>query len=242
MLNRPKYILFILSIAFSALTVANVVLFYYHIEEQGVFLLTTIATCSFSTLSLVYLFFHFKQNYISKKVVEDEHGDLDMKKLKAEIEKIQREKALEIRKKQFEETLKSLKNTDGYEDFITKQLAKEMDACQAAYFCITEKDGREVLKLKASFAYHIPEHEEVLFELGEGLTGQAAVEKKLMNIKQVPDGYISVLSGTGKATPSNMLIVPFFDKGKLKAMLELASFKEYGHEDEKFLNHISEIA
>ena len=82
MLNKPKYILFILTIAFSALTLANVVLFYLHIEDQTLFITSTIASCSFSTFSLLYLFNHFKKNYISKKVIEDDNGEIDMKKLK----------------------------------------------------------------------------------------------------------------------------------------------------------------
>ncbi len=242
MLNKPKYILFILSIAFSAVTLANVVLFYYHIEDQLVFVLTTIATCSFSTVSMTYLFFHFKQNYIDKKVMEDEHGELDVTKMKAEVERIQRERELEQRQKQFEENIGQKKGTPGYSEFLTKTLAKDLDLCQAAYFGVVERNNREVLKLQASFAYHIPESQEVIFEFGEGLSGQAAIEGKLVNIKKVPEGYISVFSGLGKATPSNLVILPFKSNGKVTGVLELASFKEFDAEDEKFLGFISEIA
>lgn len=241
MLNRPKYILFILSIAFSALTLANVVLFYLHIEDQGIFVMTTIATCTLSTASMMYLFFHFKENYISKKEVEDENGDLDMKKLKLEIEKVQKEKALIQRKKKFEEVLATKVEQDDFGNFITTQTVKELDACQAAYFVTENRQGKDVLKLKASFAYHIPESQEVIFDFGEGLAGQVAMEGKLVNVKKIPDGYLSILSGLGKASPSNLVIVPFKSNGKVKAVLEIASFKEFDAEDEKFLNHISEI-
>jgi len=242
MLNRPKYILFILTLAFTALTLANVVLFYLHIEDQSLFITASIATCSFSTASLLYLFFHFKKNYVSKKVIEGEDGEIDLKKLKLEIEKAQKEKRLLQRKKDFETDFNAKMNTEDFADFITKQTVKDFNACQAAYFKIENRDNREVLKLVSGYAYHIPQNQEVVFELGEGLAGQAAVEGKMMNVKKIPDGYVSIVSGLGKASPSNMLIIPFKSDGKVKGVLELASFKEFDAEDETFLEHICEIA
>ncbi len=241
MLNRPKYILFILTLAFSALTLANVILFDLHIEDQNIFILTTLATCSFSTLSMLYLFFYFKQNYISKKAVVNEDGEVDLKKLKAELDKANRDKILLAKKKQFEEAITTKRNTTDLPDFVTKKLAKELNACQAAYFAVEKRGHNNILKLTASFAYHIPESQEVVFEFGEGLTGQIAVEGKLTNIKQVPDGYITVLSGLGKATPSNLLLVPIFQNGIIKAVLEFASFSEFSQDDEDYLVSISEI-
>jgi putative methionine-R-sulfoxide reductase with GAF domain len=241
MLNRPKYILFILTLAFSVLTLGNVILFDLHIEDQGIFILTTLATCSFSCVSMLYLFFHFKKNYISKKVMENEDGEIDMKKLKAEIDKANRDKILLARKKQFEEALHNQKEVSNVPNFVTAKLAKELNACQAAYFQVEKRESKNVLKLTASYAYHIPESQEVLFEFGEGLTGQVAVEGKLINIKKVPDGYISVLSGLGKSSPTNLLIVPIFGNGHLKAVLELTSFTEFTPEDEDYLTQISEM-
>lgn len=242
MLNKPKYILFILSIAFSALTIANVVLFYYHIEDLTIFVLTTLATCTFSTVSMTYLFLHFKKNYISKKVVEDENGEIDMKKLKLEIDKAQKDKAYQIRIKKHEELIAQNKNNPEYDKFLTKLLVKELDVCQAAFFKVEKRNNLDVLKLTSSYAYHIPESQEVIFEFGEGLLGQTAMEGKPNNIKNVPNGYIEVFSGLGKATPNHLFMLPFKRDNKVTAVLELASFKEFDTETEKFLKHISEIA
>lgn len=242
MLNKPKYILFILSIAFSALTIANVVLFYFHIEDFTIFVLTTLATCTFSTVSMTYLFIHFKKNYISKKVVEDENGEIDLKKLKQEIDKVQKDKAYLIRTKKYDELISQNKNNPKYDEFLTKTLVKELDACQAAFFTVERRNNADILKLTSSFAYHIPESQEVVFEFGEALVGQTAMEGKPNNIKSVPDGYIQVFSGLGKATPNHLIILPFKKDNKVTAVLELASFNEFDAETEKFLRHISEIA
>jgi putative methionine-R-sulfoxide reductase with GAF domain len=240
MLNKPKYILFILSIAFSALTLANVVLFYFHIEEQTTFVLATVATCSFSTFSMLYLFFHFKKNYISKKVVQDQDGNLDMNKIKAELEKEQAGLILDAKKKKFEEFLQTNKSNAGFAQVLVSKLATELEACQVAYFLAESRNGKKMLKLTASFAYHVPESQEVVFEFGEGLSGQVAVEGKLVNIKNVPDGYITVISGLGKATPSNLAIVPFVKNGNVVAVMEIASFKEIDKQDEAYLAFVGE--
>ena len=240
MLNRPKYILFILTIAFTALTLANVVLFYLHVEDQNLFIGSTIATCTFSTCSLIYLFNHFKKNYISKKVIEDENGDIDMKKLKLEIEKVQQEKRLAQRKADFEKNFTAKLHSEDFGDFITRQLVRDMNGCQAAYFKI--EGEKPQLKLASSYAYHLPTDEPVIFEIGEGLSGQAVLDGKIMNVKNIPENYVSVISGLGKASPVNMIIIPFKKDGKVNSVLELASFKNFTEEDERFLEHISELA
>ena len=242
MLNKPKYILFILSIAFSALTIANIVLFYFHIEDLTIFVLTTLATCTFSTVSMTYLFIHFKKNYISKKVIEDENGEIDLKKLKIEIDKVQKDKAYQIRIKKFEELITQNKNNPDFDEFLIKSLVKELNACQAAFFTAEKRNNVDVLKLTSSFAYHIPESQEVVFEFGEGLLGQTAMEGNVNNIKKVPEGYIQVFSGLGKSTPAHLFMLPFKKDNKVIAILELASFVEFDAETENFLKHISDIA
>ena len=146
------------------------------------------------------------------------------------------------RKNEFEKNFTTKVNTDEFGAFITKQLVKDLDACQAAYFKIENVQNTQKLRLTSSYAYHIPASQEVVFEMGEGLSGQVAVEGKMLNVKKIPDGYVSVMSGLGKASPSNMLIIPFKHDGKVNGVLELASFHEFNEEDEKFLEHISELA
>jgi putative methionine-R-sulfoxide reductase with GAF domain len=191
---------------------------------------------------MTYLFVHFKKNYISKKVIEDENGEIDMKKLKLEIDKVQKDKAYQIRIKKHEEQIAQNKDNAEYDKFLTRLLVKELDVCQAAFFTVEKRNNLDVLKLTSSFAYHIPESQEVVFEFGEGLLGQAAMEGKPNNIKNVPNGYIEVFSGLGKATPNHLFMLPFKRDNKVTAVLELASFKEFDAETEKFLKHISEIA
>ena len=80
-----------------------------------------------------------------------------------------------------------------------------------------------VLKLIASYAYKERKHVGNRFHLGEGLVGQAALEKKPILLKNVPDDYIQITSGLGEAPPRNILVLPILFEGEVKAVIELAS-------------------
>lgn len=114
-------------------------------------------------------------------------------------------------------------------------LAKHFEASQGAFFLAKEKDGIRILDFIAGYAYHIPDSEAITFEFGEGLSGQVAKSGKLINLKTVPEGYITILSGLGSSSPKAMLIYPIIYNQKVVAVFELASFKSFEKEDEDFI-------
>jgi putative methionine-R-sulfoxide reductase with GAF domain len=118
-------------------------------------------------------------------------------------------------------------------------VAKELEASQGAFFITKKKSEGNVLGFLVGYAYHLAETETLEFEFGEGLSGQVAKEGKLININKVPEGYLSVLSGLGQATPSAMIIFPLKINNEVLAVVELASFKTFLKEDEDFLLEVS---
>ena len=56
------------------------------------------------------------------------------------------------------------------------------------------EDDETVLRLFASYAYSERKHLANRFTLGEGMIGQAALEKKRILITDVPTGYIMCTS------------------------------------------------
>jgi putative methionine-R-sulfoxide reductase with GAF domain len=120
-------------------------------------------------------------------------------------------------------------------DKLISAMCKEVEASQAAIFVIGSTGKKRILRMVTSYAYYIPESQTVEFELGEGLTGQAAKEGKLVNITAVPDGYIQIFSGLGKATPNNLVLVPFKKENKVLGVLEISSFKNVNSAQEDYL-------
>jgi len=124
------------------------------------------------------------------------------------------------------------------QDFLWA-VAKELEVSQGAFFIALQRDGIHYLSYVAGYAYHLPESETIEYEFGEGLSGQVAKEGKAINLNAVPDGYISILSGLGKASPSAMIIFPLKHNNEVVAVFELASFKNFGKEEEDFLTAIA---
>ncbi|KLL10522.1 ATP-binding protein, partial [Protofrankia coriariae] len=65
------------------------------------------------------------------------------------------------------------------------------------------------------------------FLFGEGLIGQAAVEKKRIRVEQVPNGYLYIRSGLGEAPPSDLVVVPVLFEEQVLGVIELASFTRF---------------
>jgi putative methionine-R-sulfoxide reductase with GAF domain len=79
----------------------------------------------------------------------------------------------------------------------------------------------------------------VVYEFGEGLAGQVAKEGKSVNIRNVPEGYITVLSGLGNASPNALVIVPVWFNDQVAGVLEVASFREFSQEDQSYLQAVA---
>lgn len=118
---------------------------------------------------------------------------------------------------------------------VLSQVCKQLEASQAAVYQTKHTDDYAYLALLASFAYHIPEGESITYRLGEGLAGQAAKDGNLVNISAVPEGYLQIISGLGKATPSHLIIIPMKQEEEVWGVVEIASFKEFSPAQEQSL-------
>ncbi|MCX6180821.1 MAG: GAF domain-containing protein [Bacteroidetes bacterium] len=141
-----------------------------------------------------------------------------------------------------ERVFSKLQQKSALKDFAQEFLwavAKELEVSQGAFFIAAQRDGIRYLRFVAGYAYHLPESETIEYEFGEGLSGQVAKEGKAINLSTVPDGYISILSGLGKASPNSMIIFPLKHNDEVIAVFELASFHAFGKEEEEFLSEVS---
>src|SRR5207249_3440619 len=78
------------------------------------------------------------------------------------------------------------------------------------------------------------------FRLGEGLVGQAAVEKEKILLTNVPRGYVHITSALGEAPPLDVLVLPVVFEGRIKAVIELASFDRFSATHHAFLDQLME--
>jgi signal transduction histidine kinase len=118
-----------------------------------------------------------------------------------------------------------------------------MPALRSEMTADTGEDGIEhdtVLRLIGSYGYQrraMP----TSFHLGEGLVGQAAIEKKPILLKDAPPGYLKIASGLGEAAPVNVIVMPVLFEGRLLGVIELASFNPFTKISMDFLDQIAEM-
>ena len=111
---------------------------------------------------------------------------------------------------------------------------------QHAIFYLSEpaKNGDFTLNLISSYAYRERKNLANRFRLGEGLVGQAALEKQSILLTHVPEDYIKVSSGLGEGTPLNIFVLPVLFEGEVKAVIELASFEPFNPIQQSFLDQL----
>ena len=96
------------------------------------------------------------------------------------------------------------------------------------------------LRLLASYAYTEGEQLKTRFRAGEGLVGQAAIEKEPILLTDVPSNYVQISSGLGASAPTNIFVVPVLFEGQVKAVIELASFYRFNETHLNFLGQLTE--
>jgi signal transduction histidine kinase/HAMP domain-containing protein/DNA-binding response OmpR family regulator len=122
---------------------------------------------------------------------------------------------------------------------ILSELARLADVQHGAFFVCEEAAEQQWLVLAASYAY---KERKVLgnrFKLGEGLVGQAAVERERILLTNVPADYV-ISSGLGEARPLNIVVLPVLFEDQVKAVIELASFNRYSDVQLGFLEQLGE--
>ena len=103
------------------------------------------------------------------------------------------------------------------------QLATYLKAHIAAIYL--KENG--ILELAGSYAFHHRKDNANVFKPGEGLVGQAALEKKAIVFSEIPDDYIRINSGLGNSVPKNILVFPFIYENEVKGVVELGTAHEF---------------
>jgi signal transduction histidine kinase len=97
---------------------------------------------------------------------------------------------------------------------------------------------RTSLRLLSSYAFKHRKGVSNRFELGEGLIGQCALEKKTIHVDDVPADYVHVSSSMGEAAPRNILVLPILFEGQIKGVIELASVHRFNPIHITFLEQV----
>src|SRR5262249_19491729 len=110
---------------------------------------------------------------------------------------------------------------------ILAELAPVVTAQRAAFYVLDPGGEQPRLKLLANYAGGGQSAIGETLGLGEGLVGQCAVQKQKILVNKVPPDYFPIHSSLGQAPPRTLLVLPVVFEGRVKGVLELASFDSF---------------
>jgi len=186
---------------------------------------------------------------LSRQIAVEAQGELDELKnnlnqmivnLKSTTEKNSEQDWLKTNLAKFSRMMQGQKDLEAVSKLIMSELTPLVSAHHGAFYIMDDDNNTPVLKLIASYAYKERKHIGNRFYLGEGLVGQAALEKKPILLTNVPDDYIRISSGLGEAPPRNVIVLPVLFEGEVKAVIELASFLPFSQIHQLFLDQLAE--
>jgi HAMP domain-containing protein/CheY-like chemotaxis protein/signal transduction histidine kinase len=192
---------------------------------------------------------------LTRTVTVEAKGELDELKrsvnqmisnLKETTERNQEQDWLKTNLAKFSRMMQGQRDLESVSRLIMSDLTPLVGAHHGAFFLADGENGNgsgghdAVLRLIASYAYKERKSVSNRFRPGEGLVGQAALEKKPILLTGVPDDYIRITSGLGEAPPRNIMVLPILFEGDVKAVIELASFLPFSQIHQVFLDQLAE--
>ncbi|MBO9703156.1 MAG: GAF domain-containing protein [Sporocytophaga sp.] len=139
----------------------------------------------------------------------------------------------------FSEILRNESNEKSLSDKLLVALIKYINANQGTIYLKYEEGEKYFLKLISSYAWDRMKYEDKEIEMGEGLIGQAAMEREYVYLTDIPENFIRITSGLGEALPSSVLIMPLCTNTDILGIMEFAFFRNLEKYEIDFLEKIA---
>jgi len=135
-------------------------------------------------------------------------------------------------------------NNDNIEELsfqIIRNLVNYVGANQGAFYLLEDDDITDIhYRMTACYAYERRKYADKIVPWREGLVGACGLEKETILLKKVPDSYLNVTSGLGKANPKCLILVPLKVNESVHGILEIASFNLFEKYQVEFLEKVAE--
>jgi signal transduction histidine kinase/HAMP domain-containing protein/ActR/RegA family two-component response regulator len=124
-------------------------------------------------------------------------------------------------------------------NMIMTELAPLVNAQVGAFFLGPDIDGGGPAQWRLAGSYGlVGPSPQITFLPGEGLIGQAAADKNVILLADVPPGYLPIRSGTGKAVPAAVVILPVLFEGESLGVMEFGSLAPFSELHLTFLERL----
>ncbi len=124
---------------------------------------------------------------------------------------------------------------------LIKTLVEYLDvALGGVYMKETDSEGNDVYRMVAAYAYSEQRYVDRKFYQGESLVGSCVSEQRVIYMSNIPEGYITVLSGIGESAPKSLILIPLKYNDEVFGVLELASLREFSEKEQEFLKNAAD--
>jgi CheY-like chemotaxis protein/signal transduction histidine kinase len=96
------------------------------------------------------------------------------------------------------------------------------------------------LRLLAGYASDGDKPHPLLLQLGEGLVGQCALDKRQRLVSDIPSDTVRVSSALLRVVPRNVVVLPVLFENQVKAVIELASLSSFTTSQMTFLEQLTD--
>ncbi len=190
--------------------------------------------------TMFFIVFRYSQQLIEKEtnlkeIMQNRQTSDEILKIETEPEEQKELNVDEIIKQIIPQSPQNL-TLENFSEKILANIAKVSELVQGVFYVKNKTDGQ--FHPIGKYAFYSNQPPDSFIE-GETLPGQAAKDKKILNINNVPEDYFTIASGLGKSSPNNLLIFPIPDKEEIIAVAELATFKAYDKDFEKLFEKLA---
>lgn len=179
---------------------------------------------------------------LRERLIEKQHDDSNSVNLIDETVKAEHKASIQV---SIEEILQHTNQSKSREEFSNRvliNLSKHIEIVTGLFYSRNNAEP-ELFDVVGSFAYFSTQNPQS-FVVGEGLAGQVVKNKKPLCLLNVPDGYVSIVSGLGNGSPRQILFIPLIHQGEVYGLLELAAFRDMNFDYQSFFDkeceHITE--
>ena len=120
---------------------------------------------------------------------------------------------------------------------VLEFLARYLDVAVAALY-IRQEDGR-LQRVAAYGLTHDSDEAGQSLDSDQGLVGQAALENRVLQLDDLPAGYLKVSSGLGQGSARHVLVVPVHNDGLVNGVVELGFLRALAPRDLEFVTMIA---
>ena len=118
-------------------------------------------------------------------------------------------------------------------------LSRSLNAGNGTFYIHNIKENK--LILNSSFAFTERERLSNIYELGQGIIGQVALERKPILLTNVRKSEAAICTGTIYEAPLNVYAFPLIYEAELYGVIELSSFETVNKQKQQFIEAASDI-